>query len=128
MSVQTHSQSQMGSVFSLFATVVVALLSVALGLLSGVVLEPFAAMFQGLEVRLPWMTRFLLDTRGWPFRLLFFGLALFVIWKETSVPDLRRRLVLSARAFILLLVTLGLVIFALYLPLFALLAKLIKLK
>ena len=85
-------------------------------------------MFQGLEVHLPWMTRFLLDTRGWPFRLLFFGLALFVTWKEFSVSDLRRRLVLTTRTLIAVLLTLGLGIFALYLPLFALQAKLIRTK
>ena len=85
-------------------------------------------MFQQLEVQLPWVTRFLLDTHGGLFRLLFAALALFVIWKEFTVSNLRRRLVLTARTLFAVIAILGLGILVLYLPLFELTAKLIRMK
>ena len=124
--VQARIPTQVGVSLSWLATAVVALPCLFLALVLGHVLDPFAAMFQGLGVEVPWPTRFLLATRAWPLRLIFVGLALFVIWKEFSTHELHRRFVLSARIFFAALLTMGLIMLSLYLPLLVLASKLAK--
>ena len=84
----------------------------------------YSDMFHGLEVQLPWPTRVLFATYYWFLPILFVTLAVFVVWKERSTRELRRRFLLTARVFFAALITVGLVISALYLPLLTLAGKL----
>jgi hypothetical protein len=84
----------------------------------------FANMFRQLQVELPWPTRFLFATYYWVLPILFTALAVFVIWKELSARELRRKFLLTARVFIAALLTVGLVMFVLYLPVLTLASKL----
>ena len=127
-SVQTHSYFHMDTVFSWFATGIVAFFCTMLGLISGRFVDPFGAMFKGLGVELPWPTYFLLVTNTWPLRLVFYTLAVFVVAKEFSVGELRRRFVLTARTFFGAMVTAALGIVLLYLPVFVLAGKLVGTK
>jgi len=85
-------------------------------------------MFRAPGVELPWATYFLIATDAWPLWLVFYFLAVFVIAKEFSVRDLRRRFVLIARTFFAGIMTVVLPISALYLPLFVLIGKLARTK
>jgi hypothetical protein len=125
---QTHTQPQLSSVLSWLATGVVAFLCSVLGLASASFVQPFAAMFQGLGVELPLPTRIMLATHMWLLPLLFTVLAVFVVVKEFTARELRRRFLLTARVFLAVLITVGVVIFILYLPLLTLAAKSIKAK
>jgi hypothetical protein len=126
--VQTLSYFHMGPVLSWFATGIVAFLCTTLGLISGRFVDPFGAMFKGLGVELPWPTYFLLVTNAWPLRLVFYTLAVFVVAKEFSVEELRRRFVLTARTFFGAMATAALGILLLYLPVFVLVGKLVGTK
>jgi hypothetical protein len=123
---QTHTQPQLSTVLSWLATGAVAFLCSVLGLASARFIEPFAAMFRGLDVELPLPTRFMLATYMWLLPLLFTALAVFVILKEFAAHELRRRFLLTARVFLAALITAGFVILVLYLPLLILTAKLAK--
>jgi hypothetical protein len=125
---QTHAQPQLSSVLSWFATGVVAFLCSVLGLVSARLVEPFAAVLQGLEVHLPLPTRFMLATYTWFLPLLFTAMAVFVILKEFAARELRRRFSLTARVFLAALITAGFVIFVLYLPLLTLAVRAVKAK
>jgi len=85
-------------------------------------------MFQGLAVELPLPTRFFLATYAWLLPFLFTVLTVFVILKEFLARELRRRFLLTARVFLAALITAGVVILILYLPLLALGTKLVKAK
>jgi hypothetical protein len=124
--VQAYRPAQVGIGLSWLATAVVALPCLFLALVLGHALEPFGALFRGLEVEVPWPTRFLLATQGWPLRLIFLGLAVFVIWKEFSIQELRRKFVLTARIFFAALLTMALFMLTVYLPVFMLASKLAK--
>jgi hypothetical protein len=82
-------------------------------------------MFQSLEVELLWPKRVLLATYDWLLPIYFVALAVFVVWKECLIRELRRRLLLTARVFFAPLITVGLVVFVLYLPVLALASKLV---
>jgi hypothetical protein len=123
---QTHTQPS--TVLSWLATAGVAFLCSVLGLISAHFVQPFAAMLQGLAVELPLPTRFFLATYTWLLPLLFTALAVLVILKEFVGRELRRRFLLTARVFLAALITAGLVILILYLPLLKLAAGLIKAK
>jgi ABC-type dipeptide/oligopeptide/nickel transport system permease subunit len=126
--VQADIPAQVTTGLSWLATAVVALPCLFLALVLGHVFEPFAVMFQVLDVEVPWPTRFLFVMHAWPLRLFFLALVVFVIWKEFSARDLRRRFALTARVFFLALVTIMLAILVVYLPLFVLTGKLVKAK
>ena len=124
--VQARIPTQVSISLSWLATAVVAIPCLFLALILGHVLEPFATMFQGLGVEIPWLTRSLLAIHAWPIRLLFLGLAVFVIWKEFSLHGLRRKFVVTARVFFAALLTAVLVILTLYLPVLTLASKLAR--
>ena len=88
------------------------------------VIPIYSEMFHGLEVQLPWPTRVLFATYYWLLPSFFVAMALFVICKEWSIRELRRRFQLTARVFFVVLMTLGIVIFVIYLPLLTLAGKL----
>lgn len=111
---------QVGKLFSWLATIIVALFSVLSGLYIVRTIPIFATMFQGLGVALPLPTRVLLATYYWLLPLFFIALAVFVIWKEISLRELRYRFVVTITVFLASLSAPGLVIFVLYQPLFVL--------
>jgi hypothetical protein len=88
----------------------------------------FAALFSGLNVQPPFVSRFLLANHSWFYPLLFSGTAFFVLAKEFLVCDARSRLATTAIVFIATASSLGLVIYVLYLPLFDLIKNLDKAK
>lgn len=124
----TQSPSQRNSVRSWLATGFVGLFCIVLALASGHFVEPFVSLFRGLGVELPWPTRFLLATYTWLLPLLFTVLAAWVILKEFSAREPSRKFLLTRRIFFAVLVTAGLTILALYLPVLTLGMKLGKAK
>jgi hypothetical protein len=92
------------------------------------VIPIFATMFQQLEVELPWPTRLLLATYYWLLPSLLVPLAVFVVWKEFSAREIRRKFLLTTRVFLAALFIVGLVIFVLYLPVLTLAMKLLEAK
>jgi len=59
----------------------------------------FAALFSGLNVQPPFVTRFLLANHRWFYSLLLSGTAFFVLAKEFLVCDARSRLATTAIVF-----------------------------
>jgi hypothetical protein len=125
---QVQSRPQLTIALSWLAAGVVALLCSVLALALPHFVEPFAAMFQGLEVELPSLTRFMLATYMWLLPLLFTALAVFVILKEFLAREPRRRLLLTTSVFLAAVITVSSAVFILYLPLLTLEAKLARTK
>lgn len=88
------------------------------------VIPIFGEILRGMQVELPWPTRFLLATHQWLLPLFFVVLAMFVIGKELAVKRSRHRIVLTGEIFLAAALTPGLVLLVLYLPLFDLIRKL----
>ena len=84
----------------------------------------FAVLFKGLEVSLPFPTKFLIASYSWLYPLLFGGAAVAVIVQEFLVRDARRRLITTAVVFVGSAASVGMAIICLYLPLFLLTWKL----
>ena len=124
----TQSPSQPSSVRSWLATGFVGLFCIVFALASGHFVEPFISLFRGLSVELPWPTRFLLATYTWLLPLLFIVLAALVILKEFSACEPSRKFLLTRRTFFAVLVTAGLTILTLYLPVLTMGVKLGKAK
>jgi hypothetical protein len=121
----TPTQFQVGRLLSWFATGIVAFTCALLAPILIRVVPIYANMFEGLGVELPWPTRVLLATYYWLLPIFFVALAVFVVWKEYSTRELRRRFLLTARVFFAALITVGLVVFVLYLPVLTLASKLV---
>jgi hypothetical protein len=75
-------------------------------------------------VELPLSTRLLLATYYWVLPVLFVALAVFVVWKEISLRELRYRIIVTITVFLAALGASGLVMLVLYQPLFTLIKKL----
>ncbi len=75
----------------------------------------FGGLFQGLEVDLPFATRFLVANYGW-ISALFVGEAVLPTVTEFLIPA-TRRLIITGSAFAATVASLALVVFILYLPL-----------
>ena len=125
---QIQSKPQLTIALSWLATGVVAFLCSVLGLTSPHFVQPFAAMFQGIGVELPSLTRLLLATYMWLLPVLFTALAVFAILKEFLARETRRRFLLTTSVFLAAVITVSSVIFILYLPLLTLEAKLVRAK
>jgi hypothetical protein len=121
---QRATEFPVSRLLSWLTTGIVAALCLLLAPLLVRVIPVYSDMFHGLGVQLPWPTRILLATYYWLLPSLFVALAVFVICKEYSIHELRRRFVLTARVFFVALITVGIVIFLLYLPLLTLASKL----
>jgi hypothetical protein len=121
---QKATEFPMVRLLSWLTTGIVAALCLLLVPLAVRVIPIYSDMFHGLEVQLPWPTRILSATYYWLLPSLFVALAVFVICKEYLIHELRRRFVLTARVFFAALITMGIVIFLLYLPLLTLASKL----
>jgi hypothetical protein len=120
----TRTQSQASFAISWCVAGVVTFFCLLLALASRGAIQPFAALFQGLGVELPWPTRFLLTTYFWLLPLLYLGLAVSAVLFQFSSRDFRARLLAAVRIFLVALVSAGLFVFILYLPLLALTEKL----
>lgn len=121
---EAQKQPQVGTFFSWLATVIVVLFCILDGLYVVRAIPIFATMFQGLGVELPLPTRVLLATYYWLVPLFFIALAVFVVWKEISLQELRYRFVVTITVFLASLSAPGLVALVLYQPLFVLIKKL----
>ena len=104
------------------ALVAVCCLSAAAALLK---LTPvFAELFRGLGVELPGVTRFVIATSSWFLPILFVGAAIAVIAKEFMMCDAGSRLATTLVIFVAAGSCVGLVVFAMYLPLLEMVRKL----
>jgi type II secretory pathway component PulF len=84
----------------------------------------FITLFKGLEVELPFPTKFLLTNYFWIYPL-FFGLSVAaLVAQEIFVRDARRRLLAMGAIFLTAAVSVGAAVICLYLPLFVLAEKL----
>ena len=83
----------------------------------------FAELFKGLEVVLPFATRILVTPYVWISALFVGGAVMLPIVTEFMIPATRRRLIISSSALAASVVSVGLVVFVLYLPLFELARK-----
>jgi len=83
----------------------------------------FAELFKGLEVELPFATRILVTHYVWISALFVGGAVILPIVTELMIPATRRRLIMSSSAFAASVVSVGLVVFVLYLPVFELARK-----
>ena len=84
----------------------------------------FVVSFKGLEVNLPFPTKFLIASYSWLYPLLFGGAAVALIVQEFLVRDARRRLITTAVVFVGSAASVAVAIICLYLPLFLLTWKL----
>jgi type II secretory pathway component PulF len=125
---QIHSRARLSIVGSWLMTGLVAFLCSVLGLASPHFVQPFAAMFQGIGVELPSLTRLLLTTYMWLLPVLFTALAVFAILKEFLAREPRQRFLLSTSVLFAAVITVRSVIFILYLPLLTLEEKLARAK
>jgi hypothetical protein len=120
---EAHLQSRVGVATSWFLAGMAGFVCAVLALASTRFVTPFAVMFQGLGVEPPWPTRFLV-THGWLPSLPFCVSAVFVILRAASTEDFRQRCLTSVRVLCAAAVTVGLVMFVLYLPLLTIASKL----
>jgi hypothetical protein len=121
---QTAAEFPVARLLSWLTTGFVAVACLLLAPLLIRVIPIYSNMFHALEVQLPWPTRVLFATYYWLLPGFFVALAVFVISKECSIRELRRRFLLTMRVFLVALITVGIVIFVLYLPLLTLASKL----
>jgi type II secretory pathway component PulF len=83
----------------------------------------FGELFKGLEVELPFATGILVTHYRWISALFVGGAVILPIVTEFMIPATRRRLIISSSAFAASVVSVGLVVFVLYLPRFELARK-----
>ena len=83
----------------------------------------FAELFKGLEVELPFAARILVTHYMWISALFVGGAVILPIVTELMIPATRRRLIISSSAFAASVVSVGLVVLVLYLPVFELARK-----
>ncbi|HET9804991.1 MAG TPA: hypothetical protein VFP96_17250 [Candidatus Acidoferrum sp.] len=88
----------------------------------------FHEMFQGLGVELPWLTSLFLAIYKWLLPAFYLGLALCVFLVQFSGRDFRTKRLYTVRILLATLVSLGFVVFILYLPLLTVASKLIDTK
>jgi hypothetical protein len=121
---QPHTQSQTSLAISWCVAGVVTFLCLVLALASTRFVQPFNALFQGLSVELPWPARFLLATYSWLLPMFYFSLAVFAIIIQFSDRDFRTKRLAAVRVFLAALVSVGFIVFILYLPLLTVASKL----
>jgi hypothetical protein len=114
---QSHASSQTSLAISWCLSAVATFLCLVLALASTHFIQPFTALFQGLNVALPWPTRFLVATQYWLLPSFYLGLALMAILFQFSDRGFRAKRMAAIRIFLTALMAAGLVLFVLYLPL-----------
>jgi len=83
----------------------------------------FGELFKGLEVELPFATKILVAHYRWISALFVGGAVILPMVTEFLVSATRRRLIISCSACAASVVSVGLAVFVLYLPLFELTRK-----
>jgi hypothetical protein len=121
---KSRALSQASLAFSWCLSGVATILCLVLALASTHFVQPFTALFQGLNVELPWPTRFLVATQYWLLPAFYLGLAMVAILIQFSGRDFRAKRIAAVRIFLATLVAAGLVLFVLYLPVLTLAGKL----
>jgi hypothetical protein len=121
---QSHTPSQTSLAISWCLSGLVTFLCLVLALASTRFVQPFTVLFQGLNVELPWPTRFLVATQYWLLPVFYLGLASVAILIQFSDCDFRAKRMAVVRIFLATLVAAGLVLLVLYLPLLTLASKL----
>ncbi len=121
---QLRMQSQASFVFSWCLNGFVAFLCLILAFVSTRFVQPFATLFDGLGVEVPWPTRFLIATHSWLLPTYFVVLAALTFAKELWSNDFRLKRLISVRIFLAAIVMAAVVVFVLYLPLLSLASKL----
>ena len=87
------------------------------------VVPTFGELFKGLEVELPFAARILVTHYMWISALFVGGAVILPIVTEFMIPATRRRLIIRGSAFAASVVSVGLVVFVLYVPVFELARK-----
>ena len=103
--------------------VVVSLGCLTSSLLHAKVVPIFGGLSKGLEVDLPFATRFLVANYGWISALFVGGAVVLPTVTEFLIPATRRRLIITDSDFAATVACLALVVFVLYLPLIELAGK-----
>jgi len=114
---RAQSQSWILAAFVTFFCLVLAMASVRF-------VQPFATLFHGLGVDMPWPTRFLTATYSWFLPAYFLSLAVAAFTKEWLSSDFRLKRLISVRILLAAIVMIGVVFFVLYLPIITIAAKL----
>lgn len=121
---QHRTESQASLVLWWSVTGFVAFACMVLALASGRSIRVFDELFRGLQVDLPWPTSFLLATYHWLLPALYLGLALSAVLIQFSSWDFRAKRLATVRIFLAAIVSMGLIVFVLYLPLLTIASKL----
>jgi len=119
-----RTESRLGMTFRLSATGITTFFCLVLALASPRFVGPFREILQGLNVELPWPTRFLFATYRWLLPAFYLSLALGVFVIQFSGCDFRTKRLATVRIFLAALVGAGLIVFILYLPLLTIASKL----
>ena len=121
---QPRGQSRAAMAFWSSVTGMTVFVCLVLALASAKFVRPFHELFQGLNVELPWPTRFFLVTYHWVLPVFYLGLALGVFVIQFSGRDFRTKRLATVRIFLATLISVGVVVFILYLPLLTIVSKL----
>ena len=119
-----RSQSQTSLALGWGLTAFVSFLCVVLAVASTRFVGPFASLFAGLDVDLPWPTRFLIATHSWLLSTYFLVLAVLALGKEWLSRDFRLKRLITVRIFLAALISAGIVLLLLYLPVLTIASKL----
>ena len=127
-SMQLRGQSWASITIWWIVTGITAFLCLVLAGASTRFVRVFNELFQGLNVELPWPTRFFLASYHWVLPAFYLCLALGVFVIQFSGRDFRAKRLFTVRILLAALVGAGLVVFILYLPLLTLASKLVDTK
>ena len=121
-----RTQSQAGVVLWWSVAGFIAFTCMVLALVSRRSIRVFEELFRGLQVDLPWPTSFLLATYHWLLPTLYLGLAFSAVLIQLSSWDFREKRLATVRIFLAAIVSMGLIVFVLYLPLLTVASKLTR--
>lgn len=113
-----------GSHVSWFVVIAGCLYFVSLGVGFEKVIQPFSKLFAGLGVELPLPTRILLSSHSWLLPILFIGAAMLTVAKRLAHFSRRQLHIVNAALILIGLVLPALIMWTLYMPLFALIGRL----
>ncbi len=125
---QPSRQSLAGKTIWLAVTGITAFFCLVLAGAAAKFVRPFQEMFQGLNVELPWATRFLLASYHWTLPAFYLGLVIAVFAVQFFGRDFRTKRLYTVRVLLAAVVGASLIVFLLYLPLLTLAGKLVDTK
>ena len=112
-----NNDSKTLQIIAWISTFLACLFLMGLYFLASFVIEKFANMFAGMGVELPLPTRLVISTR-WLLHVPFVVAGILVLGKELVIRDKKRSLVTTLIVAAGMLLTVGFMCLALYLPLF----------